>query len=352
MIMRRFSFGKYLHTFVVMNEVSIKDIAKVAKVSHPTVSRALRHSPLVNRETAERIRQIATVMKYRPSAIGRSLVSRKTNTIGVAVTTIGDPFIGEVVTGIEETANEHGYSVILANSNADPDREVKVVHSFHERRVDGILVTASRVGALYAPLLSQLEIPIVLINSHHPGEFGHSVMIDNVTASCEATRHLIDLGHRRIAYIGDQFGFQSDKERLVGYRQALSSANYPLASELVANGDGKAEGGMQAMESLLSLPNPPTAVFCYNDMSALGAMRAIHLHGLVVPDDISVVGFDDLLITSYARPLLTTMRQPKEKMGRLAVETLLKLFSGLETQTHIKLKAELIVRESTAPAKA
>src|SRR6185436_6205660 len=141
-------------------------------------------------------------------------------------------------------------------------------------------------------------------------------------------------------------------ERLVGYRQALSLANYHFAPELVVNGDGKAEGGMQAMENLLKLPNPPTAVFCYNDMSALGAMRTIHLHGLVVPDDISVVGFDDLLITSYARPLLTTMRQPKEQMGRRAVETLLKLFSGLETQTHIKLKAELIVRESTAKAKA
>lgn len=335
-----------------MNQVSIKDIAKVAKVSHPTVSRALRYSPLVNRETAERIRQIATVMKYRPSAIGRSLVSRKTNTIGVAVTTIADPFIGEVVTGIEEMANEHGYSVILANSNADPDREVKVVHSFHERRVDGILVTASRVGALYAPLLSQLKIPIVLINSHHSDEFVHSVMIDNVTASCAATQHLIELGHRRIAYIGDQFGFQSDTERLVGYRQALNLAHHPFLPELVVQGDGKAEGGMQAMEKLLMLPEPPTAVFCYNDMSALGAMRVIHLHGLAVPNDISVVGFDDLVITSYARPLLTTMRQPKQQMGRLAMETLLKLFSGLATKTHIKLKGELIVRESTAPPKA
>jgi DNA-binding LacI/PurR family transcriptional regulator len=335
-----------------MEQVSIKDIARVAKVSHPTVSRALRHSPLVNQETAERIRQIASGMGYRPSAVARSLATKKTKTIGVVVTTIADPFIGEVVSGIEETANEHGYSVILANSNADPDREVKVVHSFHERRVDGILVTASRVGALYAPLLSQLKVPTMLINNQHPGEFAHSVMIDNVTASCEATQHLIQLGHRRIAYLGDQFGFQSDTERFAGYRQALALADLPFSPELIAHGDGKAEGSMQAMEKLLALAEPPTAVFCYNDMSALGAMRVIYDHGLGVPSDISIVGFDDLSIAAYTRPLLTTMRQPKQQMGRLAMETLLKLLSGAQTQTSIKLKGELIVRESTAPPKS
>src|SRR5207245_10422415 len=164
-----------MNTFSV-GHPSIKDIARAAKVSHPTVSRALRHSPLVKLETAERIRRIASTMGYRPSAIARSLVTRKTNTIGVVVTTISDPFIGEDVSGIEETANNHGYSVILANSNADPEREVKVVHSFHERRVDGILITSSRVGALYLPLLRELKVPIVLINNPHPGQFVHSVM--------------------------------------------------------------------------------------------------------------------------------------------------------------------------------
>ena len=337
-----------------MQHVSIKDIARAAKVSHPTVSRALSNSPLVNGETAKRIRQIAASLGYRPSAIARSLATKRTKTIGVVVTTIADPFIADVISGVEEAANDHGYSVFLANSNANPDREVRVVHSFHERRVDGILVTASRVGALYVPLLSQLKVPIVLINNQHPDEtdqFIYSVTIDNIKASTEVMRHLIGLGHKRIAYIGDRGGFQSDFERLAGYRQGLAFAECPFLPELVVHGDGKPGGGEQAMESLLALPNPPTAVFCYNDMSALGALRALHSHGIKIPEEMSLVGFDDLAIASYTSPLLTTVSQPKQQMGRMAMEIMIKLLSRIDSRTNIKVEGELIVRESTAPPK-
>jgi DNA-binding LacI/PurR family transcriptional regulator len=337
-----------------MQHVSIKDIARAAKVSHPTVSRALSNSPLVNGETAKRIRQIAASLGYRPSAIARSLATKRTKTIGVVVTSIADPFIADVISGVEEAANDHGYSVFLANSNANPDREVRVVHSFHERRVDGILVTASRVGALYVPLLSQLKVPIVLINNQHPDEtdqFIYSVTIDNIKASTEVMRHLIGLGHKRIAYIGDRGGFQSDIERLAGYRQALAFAEYPFLPELVVHGDGKPGGGKQAMESLLALANPPTAVFCYNDMSALGALRALHSHGIKIPEELSLVGFDDLAIASYTSPLLTTVSQPKQQMGRMAMEIMIKLLSRIDSKTNIKVEGELIIRESTAPPK-
>ena len=334
-----------------MQQVSIKDIARAANVSHPTVSRALSYSPLVKDETAERIREIAASLGYRPSAIARSLATKKTNTIGVVVTNIADPVIADVVSGVEEAANEHGYSVFLANSNANPEREVKVVHSFHERRVDGILVTASRVGALYVPLLVQLKVPIVLINNQHPDqpdEFIYSVTIDNIKASLEVMRHLIGLGHKRIAYIGDRAGFQSDTERLAGYRQGLAFAGYPFLPELVVHGDGKPEGGGQAMEKLLALPTPPTAVFCYNDMSALGALRVVHGHGIKVPEELSLVGFDDLAIASYTSPMLTTVSQPKQQMGRMAMEMMIKLLSGSVFKTNIKVEGKLIIRESTA----
>jgi DNA-binding LacI/PurR family transcriptional regulator len=337
-----------------MQHVSIKDIARAAKVSHPTVSRALSNSPLVKGETAKRIRQIAASLGYRPSAIARSLATKRTKTIGVVVTSIADPFIADVVSGVEEAANDHGYSVFLANSNANPDREVRVVHSFHERRVDGILVTASRVGALYVPLLSQLKVPIVLINNQHPDEtdeFIYSVTIDNIKASHEVMRHLIGLGHKRIAYIGDRGGFQSDIERLAGYRQALAFAGYLFLPELVVHGDGKPAGGGQAMEQLLALRNPPTAVFCYNDMSALGALRALHRHGIKVPEDLSLVGFDDLAIASYTSPLLTTVSQPKQQMGRMAMEIMIKLLSRIDSKTNIKVEGKLIIRESTASPK-
>jgi DNA-binding LacI/PurR family transcriptional regulator len=335
----------------VLHQPSIKDIAKLARVSHPTVSRALQYSPLVNAKTAEKIRKIAEESGYRASAVARGLVTRQTRTIGLVVTTVADPFTSEVVSGIEQTANDHGYSVFLADSNADPEREKRVVQSFAERRVDGIIVTSSRVGALYLPMLSQMRVPIILVNDQHPGAFVHSVMICNLEGAQAVATHLAGLGHRRIAYLGDEFGYQSDAERFAGYRAALDAARIRFAPELVVHGDGKPEAAMRAMDTLLALRNPPTAVCCYNDMSALGAMRSIRLHGLRVPEDISVAGFDDLFIAAYTQPPLTTVRQPMRRMGQLAMEHLLMLISGEESAVKIKVQSELIVRESTARVK-
>lgn len=332
-----------------LHQPSIKDIAKLARVSHPTVSRALQNSPLVNPQTAARIRKIAAETGYRASAVARGLVTRRTRTIGLVVTTVADPFASEVVCGIEQIANDHGYAVILADSHADPERERKVVQALAERRVDGIIVTSSRVGAHYLPLLSEMMVPIVLVNDQYPGEFVHSVMIGNRDGMRAAAAHLIDLGHRRIAYIGDKLGYQSDTERLAEYRAALEAAKIPFAEELVVRGDGKPEAAMQAMNGLLTLADAPTAVCCYNDMSALGAMRAIRVKGLRVPADISVTGFDDLFFAAYTEPPLTTVRQPMRRMGQLATESLLKLMAGADSVPQIRIEAELVVRESTGP---
>lgn len=333
----------------VSKPASIKDIARSARVSHSTVSRALRNSPLVNPRTAEAIRRIAEECGYQASAAARSLVTRRTETVGVVVTNIADPFVAGVVGGIEDAASEQGFSVFLANSNADPDQEIRVVRSFEERRVDGIVVTSSRVGALYVPLLTRRQIPIVLINNQHPSEFAHSVMIDNVQGSLEATRHLIGLGHRRIAYLGDRYGRHSDIERLQGYRAALDQAKLCLDDDLIVHGDGKADGAGEAIDCLLALPNRPTAVFCYNDMSALGAMHRLRAAGVAIPGEISLVGFDDLYISQYLDPPLTTVRQPMRKMGRLAMETLIAILGGARSRHTIKVSGELIVRGSSAP---
>jgi len=334
-----------------MHLTSIKDIARAAGVSHSTVSRALRGSPLVNAKTSALIKKIAAERGYTPSAVARSLVSRHTNTIGVVCTSVADPFVGEVVAGIEELALMHGYAVFLANCHADPEREMRVVRAFHERRVDGILVTASRVGALYMPLLAEMKVPIVLINSQHPDPFVYSVTIANHDAGREATRHLLRLGHRRIAYMGDRFGFQSDAERMAGYRRALTEARLRFRRELVVRGDGGAEGGTRAMLELLSLPEPPTAVFCYNDMQAFGAMRAARDHGIKVPRDLSVVGIDDLFLSTYTDPPLTTVAQPKQEMGRTAMQILLSLIAGEDRKSTVTLPGKLILRNSTAPPK-
>lgn len=331
------------------HQPSIKDIARLARVSHPTVSRALQNSPLVKPQTAERIRKIAEEAGYRASAVARGLVMQKTRTIGLVVTTVADPFAGEVVCGVEDAANIHGYSVFLADSNTDPEREKKVVRELAERRVDGILVQSSRVGALYLTMLREMNVPIVLVNDQYPGEFVHSVMIANEPGMRAAAEHLIALGHRRIAFLGDRNGYQSDTERLAGYRVAMEAAGIAAMPELVVRGDGKPEAAAQAMETLLSLAEPPTAVCCYNDMSALGAVRAIRARGLRIPEDISVTGFDDLFFAAYMNPPLTTVHQPMRRMGRLAMESLIKLMAGEASVNQIRIDAKLVERESTAP---
>lgn len=326
--------------------VSIKDVARRAKVSHSTVSRALRKPGRVNEVTAARVKQIAREMGYRPNSIGRSLATRRTDTIGVVVTTVADPFVSEVITGVEEVAHNRGYAVFLANSNAEPQREISVVRSFQERRVDGVMVMASRVGSLYMPLLEELNVPIVLIDNQHPGEFAHSICIDDRGGARMAIRHLIDFGHRRIGYIGDRYGLQADHDRMTGYREEIESAGIAFSGELIVHGNGRAEGGRVAIASLLALREPPTAVFCYNDMTAIGALRTLHEAGRKLPEEMSVVGFDDLAIASYVEPPLTTVRQPKAEMGRKAAEMLLDLLGGMRPQVHIRVAGELVVRES------
>lgn len=332
--------------------VSIKDIARLAGVSHSTVSRALRNSPLIPQRTAQRIQQIAREKGYSASAVARSLVMRRTQTIGVVVTSIADPFNGELVEGLEETANRNDYSVILATSQADPEREIAVVRSFQERRVDGIVVASSRVGSLYMPLLGEMKIPIVLLNNQSPGTFVHAVMIDNIDGALQATKHLIDLGHTRIAYLGDRFGLQSDTERLKGYQKAFTQAHLPFSEELIARGDGKTGGAREAAAKLIGPQIPPherpTAIFCYNDMSALGVMEEAKAARLRIPRDLSIVGFDDLFFASQLRPPLTTVRQPKKEIGRRAMEHLLALLRGEQASNTTFIKGELVIRESTA----
>jgi LacI family transcriptional regulator/LacI family repressor for deo operon, udp, cdd, tsx, nupC, and nupG len=330
--------------------VSIKDIARAAKVSHSTVSRALRNSPLVNAETRALVHKIAAQQGYTVSAAARSLVTRRTNTIGVVVTSIANPFAGEIVAGIEEAALAREYSVLLATSGLDPAREMRAVQGLHEQRVDGILVNSSRVGRLYLPLLTEWNVPIVLINNEQPGEFSHSVSIDNLRAGRDATRHLVELGHRRIGYLGNQFGLQADTDRFGGYRQVVEEANIGFQPELVVHGDGLPEGGMRAAERLLSLPERPTAIFCFNDMQAFGVLRAAREHGLRVPDDLSVVGLDDLYLSSFTDPPLTTVQQPKRLMGRMATEILLDMLANGKPRSHVTLQGELVVRGSTGRA--
>ncbi len=325
--------------------VSIKDIAKAAGVSHSTVSRALTNTPLVAYKTRRRIERIARHLGYTPNAIARGLVTQRTRAIGVIVTTIADPFVAEVVRGIEEVGGDQRYRVFLGNSHADPRREVNLVKAMREWRVDGVIVASSRVGALYLPLLKRIRVPIVLINNQHKGRYLHSVGIDNTYGGFLAMRHLLSLGHRVIAYVGGPSDHVANSERLIGYRQALAQAKIKFDPALVLTGSGRADGGDQVIDLVKRAPNL-TALFCYNDMTAIGALHALKRFGKRIPDDISVVGFDDIAFASYVDPPLTTVHQPKDELGRLAMRMLLDILNSNKV-ANITVPVELVIREST-----
>lgn len=336
-----------------MSPISIKSIAREAGVSHSTVSRALRDSPLVNQETKERIQWLARELDYFPNSIARSLVTRQTQTVGVVVTTIADPFVAEVVQGIEDGAHERGYSVILASYNSEPQREISAVEMLRGRRVDAVIVTSSRVGALYLDILGKIGVPIVLINSHseESGRYTFSVGVDNRHGGYLASRHLIELGHRRIAYVSGAPDHSDNLDRLAGYRQALDEAAILLDPALVIEGTGRADGGERALPMLIAAEEPPSASFCYNDMTAIGLLCAARQAGLSVPGDLAIVGFDDIPFASYVYPALTTVAQPKVKMGEKAMEMALALRTseGVEDAgvPNLVLQGQLVIRGSS-----
>lgn len=330
------------------SRVSIKDVARAAGVSHSTVSRALRNSPLVNAETAAHIRRIAEEMGYIPNIVAQSLVTQRTYTVGLVVTTISDPFIDQIVEGIEDLATREGYSVFLSSSHADPGREIAVVEAFHRRRVDGVIVLASRVGSMYTERLQELGVPIVLINNQADGAYLYSVSADDLSGARQAVRHLVDLGHTCIGYVGCHFRPPSNRRRLEGYRQELARAGLPYESDLVVHPKtfSDVENGRLALDALLNAG--ATAAFCYNDRMAIGLMAEARHRGIRVPEDLSIVGFDDIEASSYVFPSLTTVKQPRFEMGMRAMQMLLDLLAGQEVDDDL-MPCELVVRESTAP---
>jgi len=332
--------------------VTIKDIAEAAHVSHTTVSRALKGHGRISPATAERIQRLALEMGYSPSAIAQSLVNQRTRTIGVVVTTIADPFVINIVNGIEDAAHEAGYSVFLSSSHNDPNREMAVVETFYRRRVDAVIVTASRVGSLYAAHLERFQAPIVLINSQAEGDYLHAVASDDVQGAVLAVEHLLALGHRRIGYIGSAGRPISSRRRQSGYESCLAGHGIAPEPDLIAVPDATSdvEAGRLGLAGLL--PAGPTAILGYNDVTTVGVLMEARARGLAIPSQLSLVGFDDIELTRYLEPPLTTIHQPKEAMGRAAVQKALALLNDEQISDQL-LSCHLVVRGSTtAPPRA
>jgi DNA-binding LacI/PurR family transcriptional regulator len=329
--------------------VSIKDIARSANVSYSTVSRALAHSPRVKAETRDRIQQLALEMGYSPSAVARSLVTNRTRTIGIIATTITDLFQAEIIQAIQRTALRHNHSVILTQSGPESERELAELEALRERRVDGIILISIRAAGEYASVLQGSGIPLVFINDPCNVDYGHSLKVDSFAGACEAVRHLLDLGHRSVAYIAGPSANWDNDQRLAGYQETLRANDLPVQPALIVGDGRRAEDGIRSMQQLLRLPSPPTAVFCYDDTVALGAIRAVHGADLRVPQDMSVVGFDDVHLASYFEPPLTTIAQPKREMGQKAVEMVLAVLRNAEKVEDCVMPVRLVVRESTMP---
>jgi DNA-binding LacI/PurR family transcriptional regulator len=326
--------------------VSIKDIAKEAGVSPSTVSRALNDHPRISVETKAHIRKLAKQMGYVPSTLARSLVARRSATIGVAITDLVDPYYAQLMLGIEAAAASAQYQVVLSSFYRDPDREVAIVNDFHMRRMDGIIVTGSETEETYFADGNNFFMPVVLVNRP---TYPFSVSVDRALGAQKVMEHLIGLGHRRIAHITEGAKFRPKSKRLRGYRVALHRHNIPVDEALIVDGDGSISGGIRAVPALLDLSPQPTAIFCFNDMTAIGAINALRQRGYEVPLDISVAGYDDLELASYYHPPLTTVGQQTYHLGRRAVEMLLKLIQGEEKLKPEIVAPELIVRASTGP---
>src|SRR6266487_641729 len=336
-------------------EISIEDIARAAGVSHSTVSRALHGSTLISVDVRERIQQLAQQMGYTPNAVARSLQMRRTHTIGLVITSIADPFFGDVVKGVEEVARVADFSVFLSASHNDSRQETAIIDSFHQRRVDGILISSSRISSNYKERLGRTRVPIVLINSQAESynPLLHWVAVDDREGTQLAVEHLSQLGHSAIGYLGTESRPRSNRDRFAGYRDALMALRIAGRDDWVViapETDALPEEDVRSGQTLLPrlLAAGVTAVLCYNDMLAIGALLACRERGIAVPEELSIMGFDDITMADYVFPPLTTIHQPKVGLGKAAMEMLLHLLDERPVENHT-LAPTLKLRASTAP---
>lgn len=336
--------------------ITIKDIAKQAGVSHSTVSRALSGSPLIAAATAGRIRQAALDLGYRHSAAARSLKTHRSQVLGVVVSSLDDPFFSEILQGIEDAAQQSGYSLFISASQRDPLREQKIVQALVEHRADGVIICSSSFGASQARQLSQFGLPTVVVNNQAAEDYRYSIYHDDLGGSRQVTRHLVNLGHQRIAFLGNRLAGRTNLDRMAGFRLEMKAAGLPVPRGYVQQiSGGEPADGLEAVRRFLELPTRPTALVCFNDMLAIGALKGLQLAGIAVPRDFSLTGFDNITFSAFTHPPLTTFDQPKHFIGLEAARLLLELLDQQASPTSTAqpalyvLQGSLLVRESTSP---
>jgi DNA-binding LacI/PurR family transcriptional regulator len=333
--------------------VTSSDVARLAGVSRATVSYVINNGPRpVSSETKARVVNAIRQIGYQPNAVARNLRLQRTSTLGLIVPDTHNPYFSEVERGVERVAFENGYTVFLCHSGYDLEHELQYVDLLHAQRVAGVIWIPGTADFKPYHKLKEYGVRTIVIDRAVPDEEVPVLMGDNFHGGFIATKHLIDLGHRRIGYIRRPVDLSHSRGRFEGYQAALTEHHIPLEDNLVATGGFVFEDGYRAVRELLALPEPPTAVFAYNDMMAIGALRAIYEAGLNVPDDFSLVGFDDIAQASFTCPSLTTVLLPKYEMGQRGAELLISLIEKRKTSSEpLKpLEVKLVIRESTGLA--
>lgn len=327
--------------------VTIKDVARVANVSPKTVSNVVNNRPVVKPATRERVLQAIRELNYYPSAVARSMVTRSRRLIGLMLADITNPAYPEMVEGVASLARQAGFMVMLCNTGREPDEEDRYVHLLIEQRVDGVIIASSRMDSKAADTLTSAGIKVVLFN-RHPERYSVSfVGVDNEHGGYLATRHLLELGHRRVAFIRGTRGASTSIEREQGYRRALAEFGVEPDPALIGWGDYDPDVARTAADLLLRMKNRPTAVFAANDVMALSVIDAANALGLRVPEDVAVVGFDDIAIASHRLVGLSTIHGDLGQLSREATTLLLETISGNLTEPVRKiLPVYLVVRRT------
>ena len=327
---------------------TIRDVAALAGVSTTTVSHVINNSRFVSPEVRERVYQAMEELRYQPNALARSLRQGKTNTIGLLSPNSANPYFAEIGRAVEDAAFTSRYSVIICNTEGKQEKESFYLDVLSKKRVDGIiLVGISQTNETLDRLLAK-GVPVVLVDREIPDLDVDLVLTDNKHAGYLATRHLIEQGHTRIACVTGPAHVHPSSRRVVGYQEALQEAGLPLQEEYVLPGDFSAQSGWEATRTLLALPQPPSAIFLCNDLMAIGGLRAAAEAGFAVPQDLAIMGFDDIELASFTNPTLSSISQPKAEMGAIAVQMLLEQIEGKRSEPRQEiLQPALIVRRST-----
>lgn len=331
------------------DNLTVEDVAREAGVSTATVSRVFNKTAKVNEDTARKVHEAAQKLNYRPNRVARRMrvKSAQSMVIGLIITDMENPFFSQIARGVEDVAYANKNAVMMCNSDEDPEKEKLYLDTMVAERVSGFIIAPTAHNRDYLQELAESGFPMVAVDRLVPGVDTDTVTVNNKLGAYQAVHRLIENGHRRIGIINGLKGITTTEERFEGYREALEEAGISFDKELVYHGDSRQAGGVKGTRKFLELEEPPTAVFSTNNLMTLGCLEEMYNQGKHIPEDLALVGFDDMPWSVALNPPLTAVRQPSYDLGVSAVELLLKrLASPNRATSHVVLNPELVIRQS------